>query len=103
MESEYIISYLSENHERMAAGQMPLTPGSFLAYNLHGRRRKYMSNYNSALHNAIDCRLDAGTITDVVSAGGQTAYIWVNDKKLYNNIYHSPKRVAKRLASEFHK
>lgn len=51
MESQYTDSYL-----HMTAGGRLLTPGTYLAYVLRGRARKYAGRYQSALMRSLEKR-----------------------------------------------
>lgn len=51
------------------------TPATYLTYTLRGKAAKYAGRYQHALMNAIQRRMNAGTVAGIRSAGGSIAYI----------------------------
>lgn len=80
--SQYTSAYLRENDSRIAQGLRPITPGTFLAYNLRGVAKSYSSGYKKALER--DLR-DRGA-QQVKSAGGGTAFISRSENPRRRNI-----------------
>lgn len=65
-DSQYIDSYL----ETTARGNL-ITPGTFLAYTLRGRAKRWAGRYEGALLRFIKRR----NCKPVTSKGGRTAYV----------------------------
>ena len=68
-ESQYIDRYLE------VAAAHRYTPGTFLAYTLAGKAKRYGAGYTRALLRAINRRLSTGEVVAVRSAHGATAYV----------------------------
>ena len=70
MKSQYLERYLDDSDQRIAAGGAPITPGTFLAYQLRGRAKQWISRYLAALVRS----LKAADTVETTSVGGCTAY-----------------------------
>jgi hypothetical protein len=68
--SMYTEEYLRYNSE----AKRPLTPGTYLRYQLKGRARDYADRYERALMRHLMALLAEGVIEPVRSAGGSVAY-----------------------------
>ena len=68
--SQYLEEYQDLCKEYLEAGKKPITPGSFIAYNLRGDAKLYSGRYMRALINSLK---RSGWVTGP-SYGGSTAY-----------------------------
>ncbi len=64
IESQYIDDYIDSGY----------TIGTFLAYRLRGRAKRYSDVYARALQRAVNRRIVAGRVIAGRSVGGRTAY-----------------------------
>jgi hypothetical protein len=69
---ELLVSYLSKN----STSGVPLTPQSFLYYNLRGVAKSYSGKYYRAFIPRLAALYDAGLVELCRSARGGEAYRW---------------------------
>lgn len=68
--SMYTEGYLRYNSE----AERPLTPGSYLRYQLRGKARDYADRYERALMRHIQALVEEGIAEPIRSAHGSVAY-----------------------------
>jgi predicted alpha/beta-fold hydrolase len=70
-ESQYTELYL----DTTADPATRWTPGTYLTYTLHGRAKSYSAHYLRALMRAIARRVENGTVIEMRSKHGGSAYV----------------------------
>lgn len=73
-ESRYVDWYLD------AVVSKPVTPSTFMYYQLQGNARQYMERYTTALIRSLERRRGNGTVEKISSVGGGVAYRRVSDR-----------------------
>lgn len=74
--SQYYRPYLAHAAESLRDGGRPMTPGSYLHYQLAGRAKRYADCYLRALLRALDLDPD---VVPTPSRKGGTAYARITD------------------------
>ena len=72
--SMYLDVYLRDAAQRVARGERPLTPGTFLSYQLRGWARTHEYQYRRPLLRALEAEVEAGRVVAVRSARGGVGY-----------------------------
>ena len=72
--SMYLDPYLADSAQRVLRGGRPLTPATYLAYQLHGWARNHGYLYRRALMRALDEEIRQGRAVTVRSANGGVGY-----------------------------
>ena len=72
--SMYLDSYLRDAAQRVARGGRPLTPATYLGYQLRGWARTHEYVYRGPLLRALEAEVEAGRVIAVRSAHGGVGY-----------------------------
>ncbi len=73
-QSRYLDPYLRDSAERVARGDRPLTPATFLSYQLRGWARNHEYLYRRPLLRALEEEVRLGRVVMVRSAHGGVGY-----------------------------
>ncbi len=73
--SMYLDPYLADSVHRAAQGRRPLTPSTYLSYQLHGWARDHAYVYRRALMRALDEEVRQGRVVIVRSAHSAEGYL----------------------------
>ena len=72
--SMYLDAYLRDGTQRVARGERPLTPGTYLNHQLHGWAARHAYQYRRPLLRALEAEVEAGRVVAVQSARGGVGY-----------------------------
>lgn len=72
--SMYLDAYLRDSAQRVLRGARPLTPATYLSYQLHGWARSHEYLYRRPLLRALEEEVRLGRVVMVRSAHGGVGY-----------------------------